>query len=257
MIGRRLAQKDKRRARYLANREQIIAYNMRFYQSHREEQIERCSEFYRNNKEVVDEWKKTKVNCPCSGKYTLVNKATHCKSKKHERHHEVWALLYIYLINRININECGISFNLCRFSHFSTMFVILVMDSSGTTPKLKKTPLLLMVYSRSSVCISSNICRWQRLFLTHLMRLTSISLSWLHILIGSSDVSDIAIYIKGGIQNPSSKRAPLPIPLVFAPTVRQSEQYPTDQQYHIPFFWSQIGRPTPCNPFHASSTTES
>ena len=43
-------------------------------------------QYQSDNAETIKQWKKTKHNCDvCGGKYTLTNKSTHYKSKKHQK----------------------------------------------------------------------------------------------------------------------------------------------------------------------------
>ena len=51
--------------------EYMAEYMPQYYQNHREEYLLKFNE---------------KFNCECGGKYTYVNKTTHCKSKRHQKY---------------------------------------------------------------------------------------------------------------------------------------------------------------------------
>ena len=68
------------------NAETIKAYYKQ-YQSDNAETIKQQNKQYRaKNADKIKQWQKTKHNCDvCGGKYTLRNKSTHFKSKKHQK----------------------------------------------------------------------------------------------------------------------------------------------------------------------------
>ena len=52
-----------------------------------EEHLKEHTKKYREeNKEALNKWKTTKVQCECGGKYTLSHKTRHFKSKKHQNY---------------------------------------------------------------------------------------------------------------------------------------------------------------------------
>jgi hypothetical protein len=68
----------------------LKAYNKKncaqYYADNKEALIEKQKQYYEDNKEAINEQKRIKHNCDvCGGKYTTVNKATHFKSKKHQK----------------------------------------------------------------------------------------------------------------------------------------------------------------------------
>ena len=71
------------RAYYLANWERMAAYSKEYDATHRELKLAIARKHYVNHKEDIQEWQRTKVKCPCGGKYTLANKAAHERCNKH------------------------------------------------------------------------------------------------------------------------------------------------------------------------------
>ena len=67
---------------YQDNREEIKQY----YQDNREQIVERKKQYYQDNREQIAERNKKKFSCECGGKYTYINKATHLRSKKHQKY---------------------------------------------------------------------------------------------------------------------------------------------------------------------------
>ena len=85
---------ENRRAEYMR------VYQLTYRMEHAEEASQRYREYRMLNPEAVEayrvKWRadnidyiresqNRKVQCPCGGKYTISNKATHCKSKRHEK----------------------------------------------------------------------------------------------------------------------------------------------------------------------------
>ena len=61
------------------NKEAIKQYR----DDHKEYHRKYCNDYYEINKDHILHAKKVKYNCNCGGQYTYVNKAQHCKTKKH------------------------------------------------------------------------------------------------------------------------------------------------------------------------------
>ena len=65
---------------YQNNKEQIKEKMKEYYEKNNEVKKEKAKQYYQANKETM---KKISF-CECGGKYTHVNKARHCRSKKHQ-----------------------------------------------------------------------------------------------------------------------------------------------------------------------------
>ena len=82
--------KEIRKEKREKNRDEILKYKKEYREKNRETINKKRMEFYEKNKDIeyqrCKEWKSTKVECQCGGKYTLAHKAEHEKSKKHQQH---------------------------------------------------------------------------------------------------------------------------------------------------------------------------
>ena len=82
--------KDIRKEKREKNRDEILKYKKEYREKNRETINKKRMEFYEKNKDIeyqrCKEWKSTKVECQCGGKYTLAHKAEHEKSKKHQQY---------------------------------------------------------------------------------------------------------------------------------------------------------------------------
>jgi len=61
----------------------IKQYKKKYYESNKEELIERQIKYYETHKEEINTKKKEKTTCDCGGCYTYGHKARHFKSKIH------------------------------------------------------------------------------------------------------------------------------------------------------------------------------
>ncbi len=60
-------------------------YNQQYYQDNREKVQERHQQYYQDNREAIHARRNAKCVCTiCGGKYTLANKAQHCRTNKHQ-----------------------------------------------------------------------------------------------------------------------------------------------------------------------------
>ena len=60
-------------------------YQQQYREDNKEAIAQNIRQYYEDNQDTVHTWKKTKCICPsCGGKYTLVNKAQHFRTKKHK-----------------------------------------------------------------------------------------------------------------------------------------------------------------------------
>ena len=87
IAGRTMAEyyqdnKEQIKQYYQDNREEIKQY----YQDNREQIVERKKQYYQDNREQIAERNKKKFSCECGGKYTYINKATHLRSKNHQKY---------------------------------------------------------------------------------------------------------------------------------------------------------------------------
>ena len=82
--------KEQLKQKYEENRDELLKYKKEYREKNREEINKKRMEYYEQNKEIEHErskeWKMTKVNCECGGKYTLAHKAEHIKSKRHSKY---------------------------------------------------------------------------------------------------------------------------------------------------------------------------
>ena len=56
-----------------------------YYQDHKDRLLKYHAKYRKNNREQINQKQRTKFNCPCGGKYSKVNIASHTKSKKHQQ----------------------------------------------------------------------------------------------------------------------------------------------------------------------------
>ena len=59
-----------------------------YYRLHRDEKLKQIKEYQEKNKDILKEKRNENLVCICGGKYTVQNKSTHFKSKKHIKYEE-------------------------------------------------------------------------------------------------------------------------------------------------------------------------
>jgi hypothetical protein len=74
---------------YIENNECINKYvplgtNHEYYEQHKEYLDEKQIDYNMIHKEQIRQWRLTKNNCECGGRYTNTHKSEHTKSKKHQ-----------------------------------------------------------------------------------------------------------------------------------------------------------------------------
>jgi hypothetical protein len=68
------------------NREQISQKTKEYREVNKDRYKEQGKQYYQANKDKILERFYQKHDCPCGGKYTIGNKSTHNKTKKHQDH---------------------------------------------------------------------------------------------------------------------------------------------------------------------------
>lgn len=68
---------------YAKNKDKIIERSLDNYNKNKEEKLKKMKEYRESHKEKINAKANEKVACVCGGRYTVRNKSTHLKSKKH------------------------------------------------------------------------------------------------------------------------------------------------------------------------------
>ena len=71
---------------YKNNAEKLKEQHNEYYENNRDKIIEQVKEYQKTNADKITEWRKTKCNCKCGGKYTNINKSHHLNTKKHKKY---------------------------------------------------------------------------------------------------------------------------------------------------------------------------
>ncbi len=76
--------KDYLKNYYQSHKEDLLNRNKQYYYDHREESLAYKKEYIQKNKEKLDKIAKQRYDCSeCNGSYTYSNKSKHLLSKKH------------------------------------------------------------------------------------------------------------------------------------------------------------------------------
>ena len=81
-------QKDNKKEYYNQNRDKIIKSSLEHYEKNKDDIKTKMKEYREKNKDILKEKRNEKHTCECGGRYTLYNKKTHMKSKKHIKYEE-------------------------------------------------------------------------------------------------------------------------------------------------------------------------
>ena len=74
---------EKYKEYYNNNKVSIISKNLEYYENNKVKKLEQMKDYRERNKESLKESLNKKELCECGGRYTVRNKSTHMKSKKH------------------------------------------------------------------------------------------------------------------------------------------------------------------------------
>ena len=65
------------------------AYKKEYYENNKEVRLKQVKEYREKHKDEIKVKLNEKIECECGGRYTLYNKKTHMKSKKHIKYEEL------------------------------------------------------------------------------------------------------------------------------------------------------------------------
>lgn len=92
MIEQQVMKSDDKTGYYVINKDTIKEYYKQYYVINeytiKQYKKDYNKQYYDTNKNTIKQYKTQKHQCECGGKYTIQNKSSHLKTKKHKNYIE-------------------------------------------------------------------------------------------------------------------------------------------------------------------------